>query len=188
MKKSHLAMLAAAALYSLPAVAQKAPETGFYVGGGLGISSFSDGCRLGGSCDDNDTAIKVFGGYQVNKYVAGELGVVDLGSAQSTAGGATDEFKVKAWELSAVGSLPLAQRFSVFGRLGLYFARAEENTNFSGDSSHTNNDLTYGVGVRYDFSRNLAVRGELQRYGDVGGGDVRRADIDLLGVSVLWMF
>src|SRR5215470_12742762 len=115
MKKSHLAMLAAAAaLYSLPAAAQqqKPPETGFYVGGALGKSSFKDGCRLGGSCDDSDTAIKIFGGYQVNKYFAGEFGYVDLGRAKSTAGPFTDEFKARAWELTGVGSFPIVERFS----------------------------------------------------------------------------
>jgi len=189
MKKSTLAMLtAAAALISFPAAAQKAPETGFYAGGGLGKSSFKDGCRLGGSCDDGDTAIKIFAGYQFNRYVAGEFGYVDLGRAKSTAGGLTDEVKVRAWELSAVGSVPVVDRFSLFGRFGVYFAEAEENTNFTGNSSHSNNDLTYGFGARYDFTRNLAVRGELQRYSSVGGGNSTKTDIDLLAISVLWMF
>jgi OOP family OmpA-OmpF porin len=189
MKKAYLAMLAATgALHALPAAAQLASQTGFYAGGTLGGSSFSSGCRLGGSCDDNDTAFKIFGGYQVDKHFAGELGVVDLGRARSSAGGATDEVKARAWDLTAVASIPVVERFSVFGRLGLYFARVEENTNFRGDSSHTNTDLTYGVGVRYDFTRNLAVRGELQRYNDAGGGDVLKTDIDLLGISVLWKF
>src|SRR5262245_42995693 len=189
MKRSHLAMLAAAAaLFSLPAVAQKAPETGFYAGGALGRSSFGSGCRLGGSCDDSDNAFKIFGGYQFNKYVAGEFGLVDLGKSKSEAGGLTDEFKARAWELTAVGSLPIIERFSVFGRFGLYFADSKENTNFTGNSTHSNNDLTYGVGVRYDFTRNLAVRGELQRYSDVGGGPVLTTDIDVVSIGVLWMF
>lgn len=189
MKKSHLAMLAAAAaLFSLPAAAQKAPETGFYAGGGLGKSSFKDGCRLGGSCDDGDTAIKIFGGYQINKYFAGEFGFVDLGRAKSSAGGATDEFKAHAWELSAIGGVPVMERLSVFGRFGLYFADAEENSNFAGNSSHSNNDLTYGFGVRYDITRNLGVRGEYQRYSNVGGGNLLKTDVDVLGLNVLWMF
>lgn len=192
MKKLALMVVASvASLMSFAAVAQSGPQPlqpGFYAGGTLGNSSFSNGCRLGGSCDDNDTAFKIFGGYQFHKYVAAELGLVDLGRARSTAGGASDEVKARAWDLSAVGSFPVVERFSVFGRLGLYFARVEENTNFAGNSSHSNTDLTYGVGVRYDFTRNLAVRGELQRYSDAGGGDVLKTDIDLLGISVLWKF
>lgn len=189
MKKSALVIAAAAAtLISFAAEAQKAPESGFYVGGALGKSSFKDGCRLTGSCEDTDTAIKLFGGYQINRNFAGEFGYVDLGRARSTAGGATDEFKAKAFELSGLGSVPVVERFSVFGRFGLYFADAEENTNFQGDSTHSNNDLTYGVGVRYDITRNLGVRGEWQRYSNVGGGNVLKTDVDLLGLSVLWMF
>ena len=189
MKKSLLMVVASAAtLLSFSAVAQKGPETGFYAGGALGKSSFANGCRLGGSCDDSDTAFKFFGGYQFNPYVAGEFGLVDLGKAKSEAGGLTDEFKVRAWELTAVGSLPVVDRFSVYGRLGFYFADSKENTNFTGDSTHSNNDLTIGFGVRYDFTRNLAVRGELQRYSDVGGGPVLTTDVDVISVGVLWKF
>ena len=76
----------------------------------------------------------------------------------------------------------------MFGRLGLYFADAKENTNFVGNFKHTNNDLTYGFGVRYDFSREVGVRGEWQRYSKVGGGDIGKSDVDVISVGVVWNF
>ena len=170
-------------------MAQQSADQRFYVGFGVGKSSWKDACaQLGGSCDDTDNAFKVLGGYQFNRYFAGEFGLVDLGSAIATFGGARDEVKAKAWELTAVGSAPIVDRFSIFGRFGVYFAEVKENTNFAGNFSHSNNDLTYGFGVRYDFTRNLAMRGEFQRYSDVGGGPILTSDVDVVSLSVLWMF
>jgi len=193
MKKSHLAVLAAAAtLFSLPAKAQKPPETGFYIGGALGQATQQDTCvRIAGpgaSCDDSSTALKILGGYQINRYVAGELGYAELGKAKASAGGVQDEIKARAWDVTAVGQYPIVDRFSVYGRLGLYFADTKENTNVAGNSTHSNNDLTYGIGVRYDFTRNAALRGEWQHYGDVGGGNIGTTDIDVISIGALWMF
>ena len=173
-------------------VAQARGETGWYLGGNIGQSKVKDGCSgLGGtgiSCDDKDTAFKILGGYNINRNFAAELGYTDFGKAKASGLGLTDEFKATAWELSGIGSYPVANQFSVFGRLGLYFADAKENTNFVGNFKHTNNDLTYGFGVRYDFSREVGVRGEWQRYSKVGGGDIGKSDVDVISVGVVWNF
>ena len=193
-KKVLLAAMLGATVMAAPAVsmAQARGETGWYLGGNIGQSKVKDGCSgLGGtgiSCDDKDTAFKILGGYNINRNFAAELGYTDFGKAKASGLGLTDEFKATAWELSAVGSYPVANQFSVFGRLGLYFADAKENTNFAGNFKHTNNDLTYGFGVRYDFSRELGVRGEWQRYSKVGGGDLDKSDVDVISVGVVWNF
>jgi len=193
-KRVLLAAMLGATVMAAPAVsiAQARGETGWYLGGNIGQSKLKDGCSgLGGSgisCDDKDTAFKILGGYNINRNFAAELGYTDLGKAKASGLGLTDELKATAWELSAVGSYPVANQFSVFGRLGLYFADAKENTNFVGNFKHTNNDLTYGFGVRYDFSREVGVRGEWQRYSKVGGGDIGKSDVDVISVGVVWNF
>ena len=193
-KKVLLAAMLGATVMAAPAVsiAQARGETGWYLGGNIGQSKLKDGCSgLGGSgisCDDTDTAFKILGGYNINRNFAAELGYTDLGKAKASGLGLTDELKATAWELSAVGSLPIANQFSAFGRLGLYFADAKENTNFAGNFKHTNSDLTYGFGVRYDYSRELGVRGEWQRYSKVGGGDLGKSDVDVISVGVVWNF
>ena len=192
--KVLIAALLGVAVMAAPAVsmAQARGETGWYLGGNIGQSKVKDGCSgLGGtgiSCDDKDTAFKILGGYNINRNFAAELGYTDLGKAKASGFGLTDEFKATAWELSGVGSYPVANQFSVFGRLGLYFADVKENTNFIGNFKHTNNDLTYGFGVRYDFSREVGVRGEWQRYSKVGGGDIGKSDVDVISVGVVWNF
>jgi OOP family OmpA-OmpF porin len=191
----------ATAMVAVPAAAQmRMPGmSGFYLGATVGQSKAKDWCSgLGGtgiSCDDSDTAWKLFGGYQINRNFAAELGYAKLGKFKASLGALTDEAKVSAWDLSLLGSWPVADRFSVFGRLGVYQAHAKEEFSFADSVEHDNNDLTYGFGVRYDFTRNFGVRAEWQRYADVGGGDValgadvgQKSNIDVLGISALWVF
>jgi OOP family OmpA-OmpF porin len=132
------------------------------------------------SCDDKDTAWRILGGYQVNRNFAAEFGYHDLGKATFSGPGGGD-LKANAWELVAIGAFPFANQFAVYGKLG--FFRGEVKG--FGDKD-TNSDLTYGLGVSYDITRQFAVRGEWQRYKDVGGGDFGKSDIDVLNVGVLF--
>ena len=185
-----------AALVALPATAQM-NVSAFYAGVGVGQSKAKDWCGGGGAdtCDDKDTAWKVFGGYQFTPNFAAEIGYSKLGKFHASLAGLTDDAKVTAWELSALGAWPILPRFSVFGRLGLYRATVKETTNFAGDFEHDNNDWTFGLGLQYDVTRNLGLRGEWQRYRKIGGGDVafgpdvgQKSDLDVLGISALWRF
>jgi len=57
----YVLMVAALALVSSPALAQD--HKGFYIGAGAGMSDFKDACSglpAGVTCDDEDTAIKLF--------------------------------------------------------------------------------------------------------------------------------
>jgi OOP family OmpA-OmpF porin len=93
----------------------------------------------------------------------------------------------KAWELVAVGSWPFADKFSLYGKLGLY--RGDTDASAPGISvSETNTDLTYGFGLRWDFTKNLGARLEYQVYKDVGGGDVGESDAEVMSVGVIWKF
>ncbi len=194
--RSAVLVAAVTGALALPAAAQTGTSA-FYVGGGFGQSKAHDWCSGAGgiSCDDRDTAWKAFAGYQLNRNFAAELGYTNLGQFTASAGGLTDNAKVNVWELSALAAWPLMNQFSVYGRLGAYRANAKEDTNFVGSFEHNNSDLTYGLGGQYDFTRNLGVRVEWQRYAKVGGGDVAlgpspgdRTDIDVLGLSALWRF
>ena len=85
----------------------------------------------------------------------------------------------------------MANAFSIFGRLGGYWGE----TKFSGDATgkKKTTNLTFGLGVQYDFMRNFGVRGEWQRYSKLkarADGDTEDADsnVDVLGVSVLYRF
>jgi len=201
MKSVVAAVGLSAALLALPAAAQM-NMSAFYAGVGAGKSKAKDWCTGAViSCDDKDTAWKVFGGYQFTPNFAAEIGYSKLGKFKASGTDPVtgifqnDDTKVTAWEISALGAWPIMNQLSVFGRLGLYRATVKETNSVFGDFEHDNNDWTFGVGLQFDVTRNLGVRGEWQRYRKIGGGDVafgadvgQKSDLDVVGVSALWRF
>jgi OOP family OmpA-OmpF porin len=182
-KKRTIAVLMAVsgAMASSASFAQ-ATDTGFYIGGHFGQSDVKE-------LDETDSSWKFIGGYQFNQNFALELGYTDLGSVTISGPGGNATFESTAFELLGVASLPVADRFSVYGKFGFYQADSDLNFNLvgfgSGSASESNTDITFGVGLRYDFTRNLGVRAEWQRYGDVGDG---ATDVDVMSIGVLWKF
>jgi OmpA-OmpF porin, OOP family len=172
------------------------PDSGWLAGASFGQSKFNIDCG-GSSCDDTDTAFRIFGGYQFNKHFSAELGYADLGklTVSGVASGlsANADLKATVWDLMAVGTLPVADKFSLYGKLGMYRADTKLSGSVagfgSGSASDNNTDLTYAVGAGYDFNKNLGLRAEWQRYSKVGsdstGGD---GDIDVYGVAVVYRF
>jgi OOP family OmpA-OmpF porin len=186
------AVACAAALCVAPAFAQAQQETAWYLGAGIGQSKAKDACNgfggTGTSCDDKDTAFKLFGGYEFNRNFALELGYNDLGKAKAQFGPNTAEIKSKAWELVGIGSYPFGNGFSAYGKLGFYRAKSDGSTSVGASASETNNDWTVGLGGRYDFTRNMGVRAEWQRYNSVGGGNLGKSDVDVFSIAGIWRF
>jgi opacity protein-like surface antigen len=145
------AMLGAAAMtMSASALAQKQSETGWYVGGSLGQN------------DDLDDAMawKISAGYQITRNLAVELGYSSLGEKDVL--GVTVEGN--AWELIGLYKFPIANQFSIYGLLGFARIEAEAVVPTIGKVSDTSTELTYGLGVQYDFSPKLGVRAQYQDY------------------------
>lgn len=177
MKRISIAILGAfATAVALPAAAQSALSS-VYVGGDLGQSKYKDACNGLTGCDNTDTQWGLFAGYQFNRNFAAELGYHDLGSVSTSLG----DIKGKSWEITGVGSVPITEQFSAYGKLGGY-----HGTYKGTGLDNKNNDLTFGFGVQYDLNRNVGLRGEWQRYDNFGssGGP----NVDVLRVAALWRF
>lgn len=159
------------------------------LGAGLTTTSMSD--------VNSDTGFKIFAGYQFNKNFALEGGYFDLGkfgyTAITTPAGTMDgNIKLRGLNLDAVGMLPLAKKFSVFGRLGLNYAEAKDNFTSTGavvmltNPSSSKREANYkaGVGAQYDFNEYVGLRGEWERYriNDAVGS---RGDINLYSIGVV---
>jgi len=163
------------------------PDSGWLVGGQVGQSKLKFDCPAGVSCDDTDTAFRIFGGYNFNKNFGVELGYADLGKSTFSAGGLSGDAKATAWDIMAVGTLPIHEKFDLYGKLGMY--RAETKTSgalFVGEKDN-NTDVTYAIGGAYNFNQNLAVRLEWQQYKKVGS-DSDNGDVDVIGVGVVYKF
>jgi OOP family OmpA-OmpF porin len=185
-------LLGAAIAFAAPSALAQAPATGWYAGGSLGQSTAQDACDglggLGISCDDKDTAWKIFGGYQLNRNFAVEFGYANLGEVNLSFLGLTETIEATAWEVVAVGSLPVADRFSLYGKAGFYSADVEDRTNFGFSADESNTGLTFAIGARYDVQANAGIRVEWQKYSDVGGGEVGETDVDVLSLGVVVRF
>jgi OOP family OmpA-OmpF porin len=184
--KTGLAILAlaSAVAFAGPALAQ---DTGFYIGGALGQAEQKgscDGLPAGVSCDEKDSAWKILGGYQFNRHLAVELGYANLGEATANGLGISAAVEVTAWDVVAVGSFPIMDKFSVYGKLGMFRAESEGTSNVGVSADDSETGFTFGVGLRYDFTRNLGVRAEWQRYNEVA----EDTDVNLLSIGVIWRF
>ena len=150
------------------------------------------GATVGAACDDKATTWKLFGGYQFNSYLGIELGLSDMGdwpASVSGLGPATAKFRV--FETVLVGTLPLGKRFSLFGKAGAYQWDADYTfpAGVAGSADSNDKDLTYGAGVRINFTRNAALRLEWQRYNKLGDpATTGRFDADTFGVGALVSF
>jgi len=194
--KAGLAILglASAMTFAAPVLAQ---DAGFYAGAALGQSKVSIDCEGADTCDEKDSSWRIFGGYQFNRNFAIEFGYADLGEASAAGaappfGTAGATFETTAFDLVAVGILPIAERFSAYGKIGLYRADTDITASLTGfpsvSLSDSNSDLTFAVGVRYDFTRNLGVRAEWQRYSDVAADEFGESDVDVMSIGILWRF
>jgi len=170
------ALVAAAAGVSPLAVAQ---DSGWYIGATAGQSNFKD-C-VAPNCDDSDIAIGIFGGYQFHKNFGAELGYTDLGKASAPGAG---DAKAKGFELSGIGTFPINERFSIYGKLGFF----RWDVDASGQSE-TGTDLTYAVGVQWNFTKQLGLRAQYQVYKDVGdAATTGTTDVDVIGIGVVFKF
>ncbi|MEM9384362.1 MAG: outer membrane beta-barrel protein [Pseudomonadota bacterium] len=191
MSRNHLlGGLAAAGLTLLVADAQA--QTGFYVGGGVGISDQEVTLDAVGELtqialdDGQEFAWKVFAGINldvpfINLGVEG--GYVDLGSPQSAVPGASqasvDSSGFDAFGVVAVDVGPL----SIFGKVGLIAWDLDVSTTPPAlDVGESGTNFAGGVGAQFRIGR-LQLRGEYE-YFDISEVD----DSFLLSTSLLWSF
>jgi OOP family OmpA-OmpF porin len=186
-----------------------AQDPGWYVGGNVGRTKADvensqvptrDGVRAGMSDFDRGTGFKVFGGYEINRYLAFEGGYFDLGKMNyvgstvppsALSGG----MRVQGLDLDAVGFLPFTAKFAAFARAGV--TRATTRDDFSGSAGadgYTPNPLAKrawnakgGVGLQYQFNQTLGARAEFERYRITDAFD-NRGDVDMASVGLVLRF
>ena len=174
-----------------------AQDGAFYVGASIGKAEAKDVCTgvnsiSGATCDDKDTTWKIFGGYQFNRNFALEIGYSDGGEVKASAFGVNASIEASVFELVGVGTLPLGNNFSLYGKIGLYRADTEATATagaLSVREEESNTDLTFGIGAQFDLSKRFAIRAEWQRYQDVDGGDtIGEGDVDVISIGALFRF
>lgn len=137
-------------------------------------------------CKDNDTAIRFAVGYQLNDNfgIEGSYGPAIEATASSSVN--TLSAKNTEWQFAAIGTAPLNNGFSVFGKVGMAFWEAQESLNGIQIYNTSGNDFLLGFGAKYDISPKMAIRGqyETHKIGDTSA----RYDLDTLNMGLLFKF
>lgn len=187
MKTIYLAAAMASALsLSAPATAGFFDLTlAPFVGASVGQAKYDVTCDIGSTCDDKDTAWKVYGGLEVNEFISMEAGYVNLGEAKFRE--ATAE--VHGMTIQVIGTYAFNPSFSLIGRGGMNILNLEINDTVDGNVGDTDVAWSLGVGAQYNLSKSVGLRAEWERYFKVGDKDTTgEVDIDLISASVVYTF
>ena len=186
----------AALLAAANASAQE--SRGGYMGASIGEAYYKHTCEgapAGITCNNDDTAWRVFGGYQFKPSFALELGFHMLGNigAQGSAPGmVTQTADVRALDVVYVGSWAMSNRLALITKLGLYFGKLQVAAGPPGITrgweSRSTSDITYGLGVGYELTDHADFRLEWQRFGHFGTGNAPELDIHLVSLGAVYRF
>ena len=165
--------------------------------------------NLSSSTEDTDIGYNATFGYRFNRYFSAELGLAQFGSVESTAKGDLDfgdgfvptsltlSFSAGGPMISAIGYLPIGEKFELFGRVGYLFTSSEREltSNVDGQSGGfgsakgDSQDMVLGVGGTFHFSQVYSVRFEYQQLDELGQDErTGLEDLYVIGVGVVVRF
>lgn len=146
---------AATALVLASSAAFAAQPNTFYAGADIGRTKIDD-------IRDRDTSYGAFLGYKFHQNFAIEGGYRVLADKEWRSGTVRASGEVDQLSLSVIGSLPVGESVSVYGRLGVNRLEAKvglEDWRYKDSETKA----LYGVGVSYALSPTLSTRLEVQK-------------------------
>ncbi len=173
----------AAALFS--AVAAPAVAADLYGGVNVGQNKYDDSTMT----TNTSTAFSLVGGGTINENLAVEAAYTRLGSLEPDSATPGMTLKGNAISLSGVGSVPINQQFSLFGKLGL--ARTTSDISYLGITlSGNKTGVAFGLGSQYNISPAISMRASFDRYkvGTTVGTANWSANADVLSVGAVFKF
>jgi OOP family OmpA-OmpF porin len=144
-----------------------------YVDAAVGSGHWSRNCAGAVTCTSG-TAVKLTGGYTLDKNFALEASVFTLGSHTTKSASAisqqNSEGKTNGVSFAGVFNYEFNQEFSGFAKLGIASLRSKDNwtnssnlgkTSFSADST---TNLMLGAGLKYKLNDKVSLTLELDQY------------------------
>ena len=185
-----LKVLVAAIAMTAAAPLAMAEGSGFYGAVDFGKTTadgFCDGWA-GFSCKDNDTSVRFTLGNQLNANfgVEGSYGPAIEGTMSGF--GETLVGENTEWQFAAVGTAPIGNGLSVFGKAGMAFWDIQESgsgCDFIQCQSISGNDFLMGFGAKYDISPTMAIRGQYETH---KVGKTVSYDLNTLSMGLLFKF
>lgn len=161
------------------------PYTSYgYAGFNVGSADYErGGCLPGASCDGNDTGFKLFAGGQLNRVLGLELSYLDLGKVGRNDGSTS----AKGINLGLLVNAPIGL-LNLYGKLGVVFGWTHISSSrpsvLVGKEADFN--ISYGLGVQVDLSRNWAIRADWDSYRlQFADG---RDSVDLYSLGVVYKY
>ena len=153
------------------------------------------------STSNNPTGGKAFLGYQFNKYIAAEggyfrLGKFNVNAVTAPAGTVNGTLSnTIGWNLDVVGTAPIVQdKFLLLARLGVQSSKTSDLFSGTGAAgaiglapSKNLVSYKYGAGAEFDFTKNIGVRAEWERY-RVSDGISGNVNVNMVTGSLLYRF
>ncbi|WP_111494975.1 MULTISPECIES: outer membrane beta-barrel protein [Marinobacter] len=177
--------LTALVFLMMSAAAHAGSDSGVYVGASVGQAQvdFDDELPDVGEVDfdDDDTAYKIFAGYNFGLIPLVDLAVegayVDFGKFKGDIGSISDrDLDVDGWTAAGLAGVNLGP-IGVFGKVGAI----NWDSDFDGLGDEDGTDPFYGVGARFSLF-SFQVRAEYERY------DLDDFDIDYFSVGAAFTF
>jgi len=189
--KTKMAVLSIAVIAATSAYAAPDSDSGVLIGLDVGRAEARKNCDGVADCDSSDASIRGNIGYQFDKNWSAELGYTSFGTLfRSNDNNFDASQKANAWTVSGIGTLPLNDRFGVFGRAGV--ARYETNNSGSvqGVAVKDRQDVKpyLGAGAKFNVTPNFALRAEFQYYADISGVDGSKDDVQSLYAGAVFRF
>jgi OOP family OmpA-OmpF porin len=193
---SMVAAMASALCLSNPAAAGFFDFTlAPYLGASAGQTSADISCPAGTSCDDKDTAWRVYGGLEVNEFISMEVGYIDLGKV-SYSGAKVGSRETNGMTLHLLGTYALNPSVTLIARGGMNILNTEVNGTIAGTSNNNTGDTdvvwSAGLGAQYNFTQSVGLRMEWERYFKTGSpaanGGTGEANVDLLSAGLVYKF
>ncbi len=165
--------------------------------------------NLSADTKDTDIGYQATFGYRFTRYFAAEIGLVQYGELSSSAKSDVDfgdgngfepvsvklAFNVGGPLFSAIGILPLNDKFELFGRIGYLFAsserefssRAQGESGITGSAKGDSQEVVYVIGATYNINQVYSIRLEYQKLHEVGDptrNGTEDLDTILLGAAI----
>ncbi len=169
-----------------------AAQSGFYVGADVGRSSVGTVAPGLAMTKSTDTVGGVFVGYQFTENWGVEGFYTGGGKFSATNAAMTGygSGKSDVYGLDLVGTAPLADNFSVYGKLGYASTKTSASDTSGTTSGATRSAATYGLGLEYDVMPQVGIRFGWDRYGAAinNAGVKSNFNSNVWAIGVLYKF
>lgn len=153
-----------------------------------GLNHFAGACSSDDTeCENNKLAYGLYGGYQFTDWFALETGLTDYGKAKAQYPDGHVSFASKGAEFSAKFSLPLAQDWAGYSRIGGAY-QSIDKAGYGTKQSDDELKALVAFGVDYQLSRDWSLRGEYQYIANVGSSAMQHADLNFASIGVTYHF